>query len=122
MEYERSITINIYEDLPYYKKKDLIPEETEYRLKNGYKLTYQQDIFGEKAYFLIKSNSNETAEHFFLVNNIADFLRKYLKERNVKVYCGARPDIVFRYKNKKIAVEVETGFIESVMEKLNYEQ
>lgn len=57
--------------------------------------------------FLLLPRHNESLYHHFMVYNIAEFLGKNGIE--VKLYVTKKPDIVFRIKNKKYAIEIETG-------------
>ena len=105
----KDVFVNVYEEKPIYKLSDLDEPNRDYRIKKGYKLSFQQNIFGEKHYYLLNLNkfTSETAEHFFLVHNIADYLKQYFK--SVRLYDAVKPDIIFQFKNRKIAVEIETG-------------
>lgn len=105
----KDVNINIHEELPIYKLSDLDEPNKDYRLAHDYKISYHQNIFGEKTYFLLKIDNytHETAEHFFLVHDIANYLKRCFLD--VRLYSATKPDIVFKHKNKKIAIEVETG-------------
>ena len=87
----------------------LIPEEYEYLIRNGYE-PKQFVPFGEMHAqpFLIKRNGVESDEHIFVVNMIADELRRYTKK--ARIYLTQYPDIIFECKGKEYAIEVETPF------------
>jgi len=77
-------------------------------LKLGYKLINKKSINSNKKWkYFIKPRSNESIPHFFLIYDI----QKFLKEQKIKVelYQTLKPDLIFTLKNKKYAIEVETG-------------
>ncbi len=57
--------------------------------------------------FLLLPRHNESLMHHFLGYNIKEYLEKNGIE--VKLYVTKKPDIVFEIKNKKYAIEIETG-------------
>jgi hypothetical protein len=101
-----SVHININDEKGFFKCSELRTEEIDYLLTKGYSIVYRQNIFGKRDYYLIKPRGNESIEHFLLVNDIANYLKRFF---NVWLYHSVKPDIVFEFKNKKIAIEVETG-------------
>ncbi|MEK6974439.1 MAG: ATP-binding protein [Nanoarchaeota archaeon] len=92
----------------FFIKGRLRKEEIEYLLNNNYVISCQKDIFNNvKQEYLLKPFFNEGTTHFFLVFTIAGYIKKFTKQ----VYCynTVKPDIVFKAKDKSIAIEVETG-------------
>jgi len=104
----KRIKITIDEDKRFFRASDLNLHEIDYILEHkDYKVTYQQDLFGEFDYFLVRPSANESVDHFFLVYLIKDFLEKSGIE--VQAFNTKKPDIIFKSKNKFVAIEVETG-------------
>jgi len=87
--------------------KDLSYHEIRFFLREKYKATYQTNLEGKKEYYLIRTPLNESIQHCFLVQIIKKYLEQYFEE--VKEYRTRGPDIVFKYKNRFIALEIETG-------------
>jgi hypothetical protein len=79
----------------------------QYLIKRGYSLTRHYDLNMKEGVYLTKNQKTESPQHTFLVWAIL----KYLKEQNFPVwnYKTIKPDIIFEVKNRKIAIEVETG-------------
>lgn len=96
-----------YEEKRIYRFSKVSLQDYKLLAHQGYKLTWQWDIYGKKALYLIKPGLKESTEHFFLVYNITGYLRKH--KFLVWNYKTVKPDIIFQFKNKKIAIEVETG-------------
>lgn len=96
-----------YEDKRLYKFKDVNLEEYKTLVHQGYKFTWQWDICGKKASYLIKPGLNESTEHLFLVYNITEVLKSF--GFSVWNYKTVKPDIIVQFKNRKIAIEIETG-------------
>jgi len=94
-----------YEDL--HLVKDLDYNEIVYLLDDGYKPIYQQDLYGKRNHYLIKPPLNESSQHCFLVQIIKKVLEENFED--VQEYRTREPDIVFRVRNKFIALEIETG-------------
>jgi conjugal transfer ATP-binding protein TraC len=91
-----------------FKKSKLKKEEVEELLKCGYMLSAHVGLYGgRREEYLLKPRYNESAEHFFVTKAIEEYIRKYTDEIDLPVCSNA--DIIFEYKGKKIAIEVETG-------------
>ena len=110
-EFERknsnNVNIRISDDEILFLVNDLNYHEMIYLIRKGYKAIYQQDLYGQRNHYLIKPPLNESFQHCFLVQIIKEVLKDNFKE--VKEYRTKEPDIVFRVKNKFIALEIETG-------------
>ena len=100
-------SIEVDEDDCFFEVKELNYFEIDYLLHKDHKISYQQDLFGEKEFYLLKPPLNESLEHFFLVQIIKKFLENNFEY--VKEYRTREPDIIFKVKNKYIALEIETG-------------
>jgi hypothetical protein len=87
--------------------KDMNYHEITYSIEEGYKVVYQQDLYGERNYYLMRPPLNESLQHCFLVQIIKEVLRKNFED--VREYRTRKPDVVFRIRNKFIALEIETG-------------
>ena len=95
-------------DKGFFKKKELTQEEVEELLKHGYHLSSHIGLFGGRQEdYLLKPRSNESAEHFFVIKVIEEYIRKYAEK--VKLFEMKDADIVFEHNGKKIALEIETG-------------
>lgn len=92
-----------------YFVNDLNYHEIEYLIREKYKVIYQQNLYGKRNYYLIKSPLNESNQHCFLVKIIAKVLKNNFEE--VKEYRTREPDIIFKVRNRYIALEIETGKI-----------
>ena len=99
--------VTIDPDKRFFRADELRVSEIDYLLREKFKITYQQDLFGDFGYFLVKPSANESVDHFFLVYLIKEFLENNGVE--VQVYNTKKPDLIFRSKNKFIAIEVETS-------------
>ena len=88
--------------------KNLTDDEVKYLRANGYKEYYFKGILTKKKeLYLIRREKNESAQHVFLVHDIADYLKKFTDK--VFTYKTVKPDIVFEINKKEYAIEVETG-------------
>ncbi len=91
-----------------YKKSDLTKEDVQFLLNEGYKKSNHVSINSKRQEtYLIKTRHNESADHLFLIFDIANHLKKFAK--NVEIFETSKPDIIFELNDKKYAVEVETG-------------
>ncbi len=64
-------------------------------------------LSNKKQKYFIRPRANESVQHFFLVFEIAEFLKKFTKK--VWLFVTVKPDIVFKINGKEFGVEVETG-------------
>jgi len=110
-EFERkntnNVDIRISDDEILFLINRLSYHEMIYLIRKGYRAIYQQDLYGKRNHYLIKPPLNESFQHCFLVQIIKETLKdnfKYVKEYRTK-----EPDIIFRVRNKFIALEIETG-------------
>lgn len=100
--------INVDLDKRFYKRKDLNKYEIEYLIKEGYKPFLQKSIVTNKEEdYLLKPRHNESLNHMFVIYDIAEYLEK--NDINALLYTTQKPDIVFQFKGKRYAIEVETG-------------
>ena len=107
---KKTNSINIRTELSYedlHLVNDLTYHEIEYLMNEDYKIVYQQDLYGKKNHYLIRPPSNESLQHCFLVQIIKQVLKNNFED--VRDYGTRGPDIVFRIRNKFIALEIETG-------------
>jgi len=102
-----SVKISVDESRGFYLHKSLQLEDIKYLVRKKYKEVNYNGIEGKKTRYLIRPRFNESASHFLLTIDIAE----YLKERcdKVELFETTKPDIVFYVNDKKYAVEVETG-------------
>jgi conjugal transfer ATP-binding protein TraC len=99
---------NIDADKGFYKKSELKPEEIDFLLKKGYIVSSHVSLGGGQRYdYLIKTRGNETAEHFFLIKAVEEYLKGLTND--VELFETQKPDIVFSANGKKWAFEIETG-------------
>lgn len=87
--------------------KDLTYHEIIYLIEHKYKIIYQQNLHGIRDYYLINSPLNESLQHCFLVQIIKQVLKNNFE--TVIEYRTRKPDIVFKVRNKYVALEIETG-------------
>ncbi len=83
-------------------------DEIEYLISKGYLIAKYKNILNDEMQkFLLLPRHNESLTHHFMVYNISEFLEK--NGIKVKLYVTKKPDIVFKIRNKKYAIEIETG-------------
>ncbi len=90
----KKVEIKVDEERGFYKHKDLSLPEIKYLLSKGYKESIQRSCFSNSdERYLLKPRRNEGISHFFLIIDIAN----YLKEKGfaVKLFETKKPDIVF---------------------------
>lgn len=90
-----------------YLVNDLNYHEIEFLMREKYKIIYQQDLYGKRDYYLLRPPLNESLQHCFLVKIIKKVLRNNFEE--VIEYRTRNPDLVFKVRNKFVALEIETG-------------
>jgi sRNA-binding protein len=102
------VVISVDTDKRFYRHRDLKLDDIKYLLAEGYKEYEFKGILGnKKELYLMKPNYNESPQHFFLVNDIAEYIKKF--PCKVETFNTAKPDIVFEINKKKYAIEIETG-------------
>ena len=104
-----SITITVDEKKGFYNQNKLKPEEIKYLIGEGYVQSRHWNLLGKREIYLLKPRRGESLEHFFLIKDIAEYLKPLAD--NLELFETTKPDIVFSKGNKKYAVEVETGII-----------
>ena len=105
----RIVNIRISDDKNLFLVNELNYNEIYYLMEKGYKVVYQQDFYGNRNHYLIKTPLNESLQHCFLVQIIKNVLDNNFED--VKEYRTREPDIVFKVRNRFIALEIETGKI-----------
>jgi len=91
-----------------FKKSQLKTEQAEELIERGYILSSLIGLYGgRREEWFLKPRYNESAEHFFVVKQIEEYLKKYTN--NVELFVSSNADLVFSYRGKKTAIEVETG-------------
>lgn len=91
-----------------YRKADLSEDDVKYLIKNGYieKQAVPIDAIRQEP-FLIKLKQHESAEHIFLVWEVANYIKKYTSE--IKVTPTSVADIIIQTPKGEFAIEIETG-------------
>ena len=110
-----SVTITIDEKKGFYNCNGLKPEEIRYLLGEGYIQSRHWNILGKREQYLLKPRRGESLEHFFLIQDIAEYLKPFTD--SLELFETTKPDIVFSKDNKKYAVEVETGTVYKTFKK-----
>lgn len=99
----------------FYRCRELNIHQINYLLHKNYRISYQRNILKNSEHYLLKpENRWETSEHFFLVQHLTKYLQQFFK---LELAQTRKPDIVFEFRNKKIAIEVETGKVLSSKQK-----
>ena len=97
----------------YYAMKELNKDQIEFLKEKGFVEARLCGLETYSQWFLVKKpNSNESVEHYFMVQSIAEEIRKYTE--NVSTYSSLGPDITFQIQKNEdqiewYAIEVETG-------------
>jgi hypothetical protein len=100
--------VNVDKEKGFYKLNGLTKQDIDYLLANKYKEFSAHSILSnKKEKYLIKPRFNESPQHFFLIHDIAEYLKKFTDK--IQLFETKKPDIVFKIKNKRYAIEVETG-------------
>jgi len=104
----REIKIDINDCFGCFKFNKLTKEEVKFLLNKKYKVSMQKPLGkSKKQKFLIRPRKNESDKHFFTIHVIKEYLEK--KKIKVQTFATRKPDLIFTFKGKKIAIEVETG-------------
>jgi conjugal transfer ATP-binding protein TraC len=104
----RDVKIGVDEFQRFFRKSKLSKDEVKFLLEKGYKIAkYKRLASNKKEEFLLKPRHNESIIHFFVTYDIKEYLES--KGIKVKLYVTKKPDVVFEFKNKKWAIEIETG-------------
>ena len=111
-EEKQEVKININEDIKFHRLSKLNEDEIRYLKNYGFRIrTYFNPFNKRREKFIFKTNGYESDHHFLTIHIIADYLNKKTPAENIQTFETVKPDIVFNIKNKKFAVEVETGKI-----------
>ena len=92
-----------------YLKKDVNKIDTEILIKRGFKIINYRNIDGKKQEYIIKYYKNESFQHMIWIYEISNYLKIF--SQNIQTPRTSKADIIFEVKNKKYAIEVETGKI-----------
>jgi len=102
------INIKVDQEKGFYKKQGINKHEFNYLLNKSYKQISMKSCFSNsKKKYLLKPRFNESIQHFFLIMDISNYLKKL--NFDVKLFITTKPDIIFKLNEKEIAIEVETG-------------
>jgi len=114
----REVIIRVNEEKRYFRKSKINKDEIKYLLRYNYQIQRYKDLLTDKMEtFLLLPRHNESPMHLFLTKNIAEYLEE--NEIEVELYITKKPDIVFQIKNKRYAIEIETGSAFSKLKNLN---
>jgi len=105
----KPIKITVDENLGFFKVKD-IPTKQDYNhlVLKGYKeYSFKGITSNKKEKYLLRPRNKESPQHFFLIFDIANYLKKFTDK--ISLFQSVKPDIVFEINNKKYAIEIETG-------------
>jgi hypothetical protein len=115
--YGRNVNIRVDSNKRYFHKKNISKDEVKYLLNEDYQIRkYKNLLNGKMEDFILQPRHNESFTHLFLTHNISEFLEKNGIE--TELFVTKKPDIVFQIKNKKYAIEVETGSIFSKISRM----
>ncbi|MCF7900560.1 DUF87 domain-containing protein, partial [Candidatus Babeliales bacterium] len=111
----KEVKVRVDENKRYFRKSKLNKDEIKFLLEDGYQIQkYKSLLTNKMETFLLLPRHNESHMHLFMVHNISEFLEKNGIE--TELYTTKKPDIVFKIKDKRYAIEVETG---TVLSKIN---
>ena len=106
--YEKEVSIKLDIQKGFYNKAGLTPEEIQFLLSHEYIISSHVGLGGgQRKDYLLKPRANESAQHFFLVKAIEDYIMQFTSQ--VELFNSVKPDIVFTAGRKEYAVEIETG-------------
>jgi hypothetical protein len=108
-----------------FKKDDLSNPEIEALKSEGYSLENEYCVFENKRInVLIKSPTNHSNHHTFLVWSVKRLLEKNRKVSHIDEHLSVDADITFKFGEKYFAIEVETGNLlrkkDQLTEKIGY--
>jgi hypothetical protein len=104
----KEVKVRVDENKRYFRKSKLNKDEIKFLLDDGYQIQkYKSLLTNKMETFLLLPRHNESHMHLFMVHNISEFLEKNGIE--TELYTTKKPDIVFKIKDKRYAIEVETG-------------
>ena len=110
---KKNVNLNVTEEVRVYPIKSLSKEEINFLEKKKYSKVKMKSISSSCDTFYVKPRFNESVVHLFVTWDIAE----YLKQKGIvpQLYVTKKPDIVFTFNDKEIAIEVETGKIKDWM-------
>jgi len=113
----KKVIIKADENIRVHKIKGLTKKDKEYLLKKNFKEhLFKSLLSNKKEKYLLKPRFNESPTHLFVIQDIKNYLEK--KGINVETFVTKKPDLVFQLKNKKYAIEVETGSVLSKVSRM----
>jgi hypothetical protein len=102
------INITIDDQKGAHRLRRLSKNDIKYLKSKGFVEHKAKSILSNKTEeFLIRPRGTESPQHFFLVYEIAQYLKRFTKE--IYLYETVKPDIIFKINGKTYAIEVETG-------------
>ncbi len=104
---QRSHKVKVDADKRFFRHKDLSLDDLKYLLAKGYREADYLGVNGKREKYVIKPRENESNEHFFLIFDIAEYLKGYADR--IELFETSKPDIIFEYKSNSYAIEIETG-------------
>ncbi len=106
---QKEVIINVDAGRGFFKKEELNEDEVKYLIDKDYIISEHVSVYGGRQLkYLLKPRQNESLQHFFLVKETENYIRKFTDK--ITLYETVKPDIVFEDKDKRlIAIEVETG-------------
>lgn len=106
---QQIVTVKVDATKSLYLRKNLSLHDIKYLISKGYRESKHMTLQGRHEAFLIKPRANESAEHCFLVFEIARYLKS--KGYAIELFNSVKPDIVFTNNGKEYALEIETGSV-----------
>jgi len=107
---KRTEFLNENQDRLFFYTEELNEEEQQWLAEEGFERTHQWDIFEkESKEMMVKTRSNESISHAYLIGALHKHLQDELGCDEVKLYETKLPDIVFFVNGFEWAIEVETG-------------
>lgn len=108
-----------------FKKDELSNSEIEALKSDGFILENEFCVFEKKRInVLIKTPTNHSSHHTFLVWSVKRLLDKNRKISHIEEHLSVDADITFKFEEKMFAIEVETGNLlrkkDQLIEKIGY--
>lgn len=104
----RIVKIKVDSNKRVHLSKLLTKDDKKFLLNQGFKEESFKSIYSkQKEKYFVKPRFNETGTHLFVTYDLKNYLEK--KKIKVELYTTKKPDLVFTYKDKRYALEVETG-------------
>jgi len=105
---KKDITINLDPDVQFYNLKRLNEDEINYLKHKHFIIRKCFNPFTKrKDNYIFLKPVNEGERHFLITNIIVNYLKN--KVDSLQTFKTVKPDIVFEFNNKRIALEIESG-------------